>query len=518
MKILQKEIEQLLNLYKSKKLIKAENLNRKLIHNYPKVVILYNILGLILTEQNRVNEAIEIYEKGIKFNPEYAMIYNNLGSIYKSKAEYKRAENYYKKSISLDNKISEPHNNLGSLYLTLNKIRKAELSFKRSLAINSKFYISYYNLGILYKNLGKFDEAKVHLQKSIELNTNFYSAHRTLSQLIKYKKDDDHLALLEKIYHNSKKNNEQNPDIIFALGKAMEDIKDYDNSFKYYKEANNLRRKQINFSVEKEKNEFDNIKKIFNENLFKKYANLGNLNSSAIFIVGMPRSGTTLVEQIISSHPKVFGGDELYFLPDLIKNNFCMEHGKLLLKQNNNIKKKDLKLIGQKYINDLIKISNKSEKVTDKLPINFKWIGLIKLILPNSIIIHCVRNSKDNCLSIFKNFFANKSLNFAYKLDEITDYYYLYHDLIRHWKKTLPKFIVDIEYEQIIENPEQQIRNLIEKCNLDWNKNCLKFYENKRLIKTASDIQARKKIYKSSINSWKNYKKNLQNSFQKLPD
>jgi hypothetical protein len=232
----------------------------------------------------------------------------------------------------------------------------------------------------------------------------------------------------------------------------------------------------------------------------------------------MPRSGTTLVEQIISSHPKVFGGDELYFLPDLIKNNFYMNYGKLLLKQNNNIKKKDLKLIGQKYINDLMKISNKSEKVTDKLPINFKWIGLIKLILPNSIIIHCVRNSKDNCFSIFKNFFASKNLNFAYNLDEITDFYNLYHDLIRHWKKTLPKFIVDIEYEQIIENPEQQIKNLIEKCNLDWNKNCLKFYENKRLIKTASDIQARKKIYKSSINSWKNYKKNLQNSFQKLPD
>jgi hypothetical protein len=232
----------------------------------------------------------------------------------------------------------------------------------------------------------------------------------------------------------------------------------------------------------------------------------------------MPRSGTTLIEQIISNHPKVFGGDELYFLPDLIKNNFYIEEGKLLLKQNNNIKKENLKMIGQKYINDLMRISNKSEKVTDKLPINFKWIGLIKLILPNSTIVHCVRNSKDNCLSIFKNYFANKSLNFAYNLDEITDFYNLYHNLMKHWKKTLPKFIMDIEYEQIVENPEQQIRILIEKCDLSWNENCLKFYKNKRPIKTASDIQARKKIYKSSINSWKNYKKNLQNPFQKLPE
>ena len=518
MKILQKEIEKLLNLYNSKKLFKAESLNRKLIQNYPNVVILYNILGLILTEQDRINEAIEIYEKGIEINPEYAMIYNNLGTIYKSRAEYKKAEYYYKKSINLDNKISEPHNNLGSLYLAINEIKKAELSFKRSLAINSKFYISYYNLGILYKNIGKFKEAKDYLLKSIELNTNFYSAHRTLSQLIKYRKNDDHLDLLKKIYYNSKKNNEQSSDIIFALGKALEDLKDYENSFKYYDEANNLRRKQINFSINKEKSEFDNIKKIFDENLFNKYYNSGNLNSSAIFIVGMPRSGTTLVEQIISSHPKVFGGDEVYFLPDLIKNNFYIKQGELLSKQNINIKKEDLKAIGQKYINDLMKISNKSEKVTDKLPINFKWIGLIKLMLPNSIIIHCARNSKDNCLSIFKNFFVNKSLNFAYNLDEIVNFYNLYHNLMKHWKKILPKFIIDIEYEQIIENPEQQIRILLEKCNLSWNKNCLKFYENKRPIKTASDIQARKKIYKSSVNSWINYKKNLQNSFQKLPD
>jgi len=518
MKTLQKEIEQLLNLYKSKKLFKAESFNRKLIQNYPKVVILYNILGLILTEKDRINEAIKIYEKGIKINPEYAMIYNNLGSIYKSKAEYKRAEDYYKKSISLDSKISEPHNNLGSLYLTLNKIEKAELSFKRSIAINSKFYVSYYNLGILYKNTGKFKEAKEYFLKSIELNTNFYSAHRTLSQVINYKKDDNHLILLTKIYNNSKKNNEQRSDIVFALGKALEDLKDYENSFKYYNEANNLRRKQINFSIDKEKDEFNNIKKVFSENLFKKYYNSGNLNSSAIFIVGMPRSGTTLVEQIISSHPRVFGGDELHFLPDLIKNNFYMEQGKLLLKHNNNIKKEDLKMIGQKYIDDLMKISNKSDKITDKLPVNFKWIGLIKLILPNSIIINCVRNPKDNCLSIFKNYFANKSLNFAYNLDEITEFYNLYHNLMFHWKKTLPKFIMDIKYEQIIENPEQQIRMLIEKCNLIWNDNCLKFYENKRPIKTASDVQARKKIYSSSVNSWKNYNKYLQNSFQKLPD
>ena len=156
--------------------------------------------------------------------------------------------------------------------------------------------------------------------------------------------------------------------------------------------------------------------------------------------------------------------------------------------------------------------------MTDKLPINFKWIGFIKLILPNSKIVHCVRNSKDNCLSIFRNYFTNPELNFAYDLKEIISFYNFYYDLMKHWKKTLPKFIIDIKYEDLVNNPKEQIYELLKKCNLEWDANCLKFYNNKRPIKTASDTQARKKIYKGSINSWKNYEKDLKLIFRKLPD
>jgi len=183
-----------------------------------------------------------------------------------------------------------------------------------------------------------------------------------------------------------------------------------------------------------------------------------------------------------------------------------------------NISRDKLKEIGQEYIDKLNNLSNNSEKVSDKLPINFKWIGFIKLILPNSKIIHCVRNPRDNCISIFKNYFTNTSLNFAYNLEEISEFYNLYNDLMKHWKNILPKFVIDIKYEKIIQNPEQQIRNLLKLCNLSWNDNCLKFYNNKRAIKTASDTQARRKIYKSSVDSWKNYEKNLGEVFKRLPN
>ena len=174
--------------------------------------------------------------------------------------------------------------------------------------------------------------------------------------------------------------------------------------------------------------------------------------------------------------------------------------------------------MGKSYINDLKKISNNSRKITDKLPINFKWIGLIKLILPNSKIIHCFRNPRDNCFSIYKNYFTGKKLNFAYDLNNIVQFYLLYNDLMKYWHKNLTNFIYDIKYEDLIESPDKEIKKLLKFCKLPWNDSCLKFYNNMRPIKTASDIQVRSKIYKSSINSWKNHEKDLVKYFKKLPN
>ena len=518
MDTLQKKIQHLLNLFKSKKLSKAELFGKELTSTYPNNVILYNILGLILTYQKKIDEAIECYEKGIKIKPDFAMIYNNLGSIYKSKENYTKAENYYKKSIDLDRKIPETQNNLGNLYISLNKYQKAIACYKNALNINPKFFTCHYNIGVAYKNIGKFEKAKKYLQEAVKLNKHFYIAHRTLSQITKYTIDNEHFNFLKKLYEGTKIIDTNKKEIAFALGKASEDIKDFSNAFKYYNEGNYLHRKSIIFSIKNEKNEFNNIKKTFNEKLFNKFKQSGDLHSTAIFIIGMPRSGSTLVEQILSNHPKVFGGDELIFLGNLIKKHFDNKASGLFLKNIINIDEENLKKIGHEYISNLRNISDNSERVTDKFLINFKWIGLIKLILPNSKIVHCVRNPRDNCLSIFKNYFTSNKLNFSYNLEEIAEFYNLYSDLMEYWKNMLPKYFFDIKYEKLIQNPKQQIRNLLKECNLTWHDNCLKFYNNKRPIKTASDTQARKKIYKSSVDSWKNYEKDLKKFFKILPN
>ena len=509
-KNLKKQIQIILNLYNSKNLVKAEILNKKLISVYPKLAYLYNLLGLILTGQQKFDEAINWYKKGLEIKADYAWIYNNLGSIYQSKGFFTKAENYFKRSIELDSKIAEPHNNLGNLNLFLNKHQQAIACFENALNINAEYFISHYNLGITYKSIGKFKEAKKHFKKTIEIKVDFYSAHRALSQITKYTEKDDHFIFLKKVYKDSKIRGEEKSEIAFALGKASEDVKDFKNAFKYFSDGNLFRRKNLVFSIKKEKEEFHKIKNIFNKNLFEKHTQFRNLDTKAIFIVGMPRSGTTLVEQILSSHSNVFGGDELNYLPYLIKKNFPNLYDII------NVDDKMLNEISKEYVNSLNALSNNSSRVTDKLPINFKWIGFIKLLLPKSKIVHCIRNPKDNCLSIFKTYFATKKLNYAYDLDEISEFYHIYKDLMDYWRTLLPDFVFDIQYEKIINNPEKEIRNLLKECKLFWDNKCLKFYENKRPIKTASDTQARKKIYKSSINAWKNYEIYLKDFFKKI--
>ena len=250
--------------------------------------------------------------------------------------------------------------------------------------------------------------------------------------------------------------------------------------------------------------------------MLNKYKNYGCEDSSAIFIVGMPRSGTTLIEQILSSHPDVFGGDELDLIPDLINKNFGKRNPSIFFQGVAEFDMKNLKKIGLEYIKNIKEKSKGSKKITDKLPVNFLNIGFIKLILPNAKIVHCYRNSQDNCFSIYKNLFTSGKITFAYDLNEIIEYYQLYKNLMNYWNDIFHDKIYNIKYENLVNNTNVNINNLLKYCNLSFNDKCLNFHNNKRKINTASDVQARNKIYKSSIESWKKYENQLNKYFKNL--
>ena len=479
---------------------------------------MHNLLGIIFTGQKKSDQAIECYNKAIKLDPSFAMAYNNLGLEYSNYKKYIfKAENLYKKAITLDSKIAEPHNNLGSLYNSLNRFDEAIESYKKAIKLNSNLVITHHNLGNIYVTVGSFELAKKEFETVIKKNPFYTNSHRSLSRLIKYAGNEKHLNEMRDVFTKIDDVDYINKsNISFALGKAYEDIKDFKNSIFYYKKANLCYRKTLNFSLAEEKEKFKEVKEIFSKELFNKYNKTGNEKVDPIFILGMPRSGTTLLEQIISSHPNIFGADEVNFVPELLNENFGNNKLNLYFDKVVDFNSSDFKKMGESYIKKMQEICKNNIRTTDKLPKNFLNIGFIKLILPNSKIIHCTRNSKDNCLSIYKNHFPSGQISFAYDFDEIVSYYNSYIDLMHHWNGLFPNFIYNVKYENLISDTKNEIKKLLNFCDLSWNDECLNFFNNKKPIRTASDIQARSKIYNTSINSWKNYETYLKEYFDKL--
>ena len=278
--------------------------------------------------------------------------------------------------------------------------------------------------------------------------------------------------------------------------------------------GNKLKSDLINHDVNLEINLFKIMKETFDK--FENETINENKNAEVIFILGMPRSGTSLVEQIITSHSNVFGGGELPILSNIVKLNFITTQNSFVdnLKEiiEDPLKVNKLKLDYLKYINNF-KFDEKF--ITDKAPLNFRWIGFIKVLFPNAKIIHCTRDPKNNCLSMFKNLFEG-GLNFTYDQSDLVKYYKSYEDLMNFWNKKFTDSIFEVKYENLISNNEKIIKEIIKFCNLNWEDDCLNYHNNKTPIKTMSTAQARKPIYKTSLNQFEKYKEYLEILEEKL--
>ncbi|MBO6491664.1 MAG: sulfotransferase [Pelagibacteraceae bacterium] len=511
----EREAQIILNYFKAKDYISAEVKAKKLIKKFPNFQALYNLLGLCLQSQKKFQEAIKYYKIAIQNNPNFFVAINNLGLTYHNMYDLKNAQHYYERAIEINPKFTHPISNLGNVKKELNNYEEAIKCYKLALSIDNKLYIVIHNLGMAYQALGKFEESKKYFESVLKINSKFTRADRSLSMSLKYDINNPHLKIMENKIKDQSLNDFQKIELHFGLGKAYEDIKNYKKSFENYKLGNKIKRDAIKYQINDDVKLFENIKNSFSSIDFQNLENIGNKSNKMIFILGMPRSGTTLVEQIIANHKSVYGAGELRDLTQIIKENFLLNN-KIKFPEKFNIKDQNFfSNMGTKYLENLDRYNTNKNYITDKAPLNFKWIGLIKLILPKSKIIHCTRDPKDTCLSLFKNFFEGE-LNFSYNLEEAAKYCKLYQNLMEFWKQLLPDFIYDISYEKLVENQEFESRKLLDFCNLDWDKNCLTFYRNKRGIVTASFAQARKPIYKNSVKSWQNYKNELLPMFKIL--
>ena len=461
--------------------------------------ILFNILSIAHQSKGDYDESIKIMNIALKLKPKNIYFLNNLGLSYFKKGDLKNAEFFYSQAIKINPDYLNILNNYGNLKKELDSHKEAIEYFNKAILLDENSLEANYNLALVYQAMGDYNSAIKFFEKALSIKPNFTKIDRNIASMTNYTLDNKHfISMKEKIKHTNL-NNYQKLELHFALGKAFESIKDYKNSFKNIDYANVLMKNFTNYNIHKDEQLFKNIKKTF-EN--KNYTPAKPNKIKTIFILGMPRSGTSIVEQIISSHPMVFGGGELIYLNQIIDEKFLSK---------SNVFENMSKIFNEAQTEYLEKISLKNKNnlsFTDKSPLNFRWIGFILNMLPNSKIIHCRRNKLDVCWSNYKNQFEG-SLYFSNNFKDLSEYYAMYEDLMKFWKEKFPNQIYDLDHDKLISNSKTTIKKLITFCDLEWNDKCLKPEENKRAVKTVSFKQARSPIYKEKVKNCLLYDKYL---------
>lgn len=469
----------------------------------------YIFYSRALRQSRLDNKAIEILNSGVKrIKGDKSKIKYELGEIHRENKNFLLAITNYAQILKKNPGNHILHNSLAVCYEAIGENTMAEASYLKAIKLQPNYFHALSNYGNLLTSLGKKEEALKYFDKCIKFKSNLSRVFRYISILINFNNKEDRYFKLMKNYEGSEefKNDPDKDQFYFAILKAYEDLKDDRNFGKYLILANDNKRKHIsNNKVDKELKYFELIKSTFSEGVSQSL--IPTLDgSSIILIVGMPRSGTTLVEQILGSHDKIKAGGEQIFFQDLLRNNLNFYNKADFQKDFEKFESFKNK-IGTEYLKK-IKSLSANKIITDKLPFNFFYIGFFFAIFKNIKIINLIRDPLDNCFSIYKNYFP-EDISFAYNQKELPRYYHLYKDLMNHWENVFKNKIFNLSYEELIKDQKGTTQKLLDYCNLEWDENCLNFFNSQSSVRTLSTAQVRRPIYNSSIKSWKKYKELL---------
>ena len=471
----------------------------------------YNNRGNAIGQLGQLDGAIESYSKAIQLRPDFAEAYNNRGNALQKSRRMDEAVENYDQAIQLRPNLAEAYNSRGAVLSDLGLLEEAVADYDAAIGLKPDYAEAYNNFGNALKDLGKFREAIGSHKKAIGLKPDYAKGHRDLSFLKKYTPGDPHIAAMESLVIDTDRSESDHMHLYFALGKAYGDIGEYDKSFNYLEKGNNLRGKALNYNIDEDIKLFAKIKKVFRTgNLVSEVVPDDDTSTQPIFIIGMPRSGTSLVEQILASHTKVHGAGELEAMGKLMFPIILGSPGRDTRQDETKLSTNDISAVRNGYLEALTALKVSEGIISDKMPLNFRWIGFILSAFPQAKIIHLNRDPRATCWSIYKNYFTGIGNGYAYDMDNLAKFYKLYTDLMSFWRELFPASIYDICYEELTVNQEEETRGLLEFCGLEWDEKCLDFHKTKRVVATASAAQVREKMYTDSSEAWRKYENHLQ--------
>ncbi len=532
-------------LQRLKRFTEAEEAYRRAIELQPTFADAWRNLGTCLRELKRPEEAETAYRETLKLNPDNPDTLDNLALAVQDLERFDEAADLLRRALVVDPQSDKLHVHYATVLLNQKKADDAAAAIERACALNPNnpdavnvmgrvafergdleaalahhrralalkpdLSDAYNNMGNVLKELGHLQQAQDAFLEALRLDPNLTGVYVNLADSRKFAPGDPHLATMEGLAAKadglSKTDRMQ---LDFALGKAYADLKDHARSFKHLLAGNAAKRTTIAHDEHAAFTLFHQIAATFTRELINDKAGGGHPSAMPIFIIGMPRSGTTLVEQIIASHPAVHGAGELPTFNEVVltvrgPDGTAIPYPDFVPA----LDAQALQRIGAAYVAEVRKLAAGRERVTDKMPSNYYFAGLIRLALPNAKIIHTVRDPVDTCISCFSKLFSGEQ-NHTYDLGELGRYYKRYEQLMAHWHRVLPGgSILDVRYEDVVADLETQARRIIAYCGLSWHHNCLSFHKTDRPVRTASATQVRQPIYNSAVGRWRVYEQHL---------
>jgi len=475
-------------------------------------------LGILARIQGRPGEAEAWYRRTLALRPDHPGVLMNLGNALHGQGRFDEAVACYRQALALAPDYPEAHLNLGNALKSLGDSAAALEEYQRALALRPDLAEAWNNRGHIFQEQGNLAEAMAAFDRALAIRPDYAEAHYNRAELKRFRAGETDLATLEALVAGAAG---QPPGqavfLHFALGKALEDAGELPRAFEQFLRGNALKRRHLTYDEAATRALFRRIAAVFDTDLFERRRGAGEPSSRPIFVVGMPRSGSTLVEQILASHPEVLGAGELGALAAVADHLSCDADRPLAYPEAvPTLEPAALGRLGRAYLAQLPPLAAGQTRITDKMPANFLHIGLIRLILPNARIIHTVRDPLDTCLSCFARLFVDHQ-EFSFDLAELGRYFRWYRALMAHWRTVLPEdAILDIRYEDVVDDLETQARRLLAHCGLPWDRRCLAFHQTRRPIRTASAAQVRQPLFRSSLDRGQRYRDQLEPLIREL--